>query len=279
MVKAFHKYINNKFIILMPNTLSMALSKNKTQFILSLQRKKTRDEERVFLVEGDKVVREFIQAGREVITLIAKPEFIAGIPSHVSNRIEEVIPVTYEELKKVSSLKTPHNAMAVVRMPEIILNPLKVIENLTVALDFIQDPGNLGTIIRAAAWFGIKDIICSSSCVDVYNTKVVQATMGAIMNVDVHYTVLEEFLGVINKNNIEVYGTLLDGESIYNADLNGKGVILLGNESKGISKELIPFVTKKIMIPKFTDAVAGIDSLNAGMAASIVLSEFARRDH
>jgi TrmH family RNA methyltransferase len=279
MVKAFHKYINNKFIILMPNTLSMALSKNKTQFILSLQRKKTRDEERVFLVEGDKVVREFIQAGKEVITLIAKPEFIAGIPSHVSNRIEEVIPVTYEELKKVSSLKTPHNAMAVVRMPEIILNPLKVIENLTVALDFIQDPGNLGTIIRAAAWFGIKDIICSASCVDVYNTKVVQATMGAIMNVNVHYTVLEEFFGVINKNNIEVYGTLLDGESIYNADLHGKGVILLGNESKGISKELIPFVSKKIMIPKFTDAVAGIDSLNAGMAASIVLSEFARRDH
>jgi TrmH family RNA methyltransferase len=263
----------------MTKSLPVALSKNKIQFILSLQRKKTRDEERVFLVEGDKAVREYIQAGREVITLVAKPEFIAGIPSQISNTIEEVIPATYEELKKVSSLKTPHNAMAVVRMPEMILNPVKVFENLCVALDFIQDPGNLGTIIRAAAWFGIKDIICSETCVDVYNTKAVQATMGAIMNVNVYYTTLEEFLAGTRENNIDVYGTLLEGESVYTADLHKRGVILLGNESKGISKELLPFITRKIMIPKFTGAIYGIDSLNAGMAASIVFSEFARRDH
>ena len=257
----------------------MALSKNKIQFIISLQKKKVRDEEGFFIIEGDKIVREYILSDNKIKTLIAKPEFISGLPADQTRKADEVIPVSYDELKKVSTLKTPHNAMAIVKIPEKSLNSPAVLKNLCIALDFIQDPGNLGTIIRAAAWFGLKDIICSETCVDVYNPKVIQATMGAILNVNVHYTSLPEFLNQAIETGTQVYGTVLDGESIYSADLQKKGVILLGNESKGISEELVPLITRKIMIPKYTDAQNGIDSLNAGMAASIVFSEFARRDH
>lgn len=263
----------------MINNYLVTLSKNKIQFIISLQRKKVRDEEGLFLIEGDKIVREYMQSDNRIRTLIAKPEFISGLPAKLTKKADEVIPVSYEELKKVSTLKTPHNAMAVVKIPEIILNPAAVLKNLCVALDFIQDPGNLGTIIRAAAWFGIKDIVCSETCVDVYNPKVIQATMGAILNINIHYTDLKVFLDDVLKTGIPVYGALLEGESVYSADLAKNGVILLGNESKGISEELLPLITDKIMIPKFTDAQTGIDSLNAGMAASIIFSEFARRDH
>jgi TrmH family RNA methyltransferase len=262
----------------MLNTLSMALSKNKIQFIISLQRKKVRDEEGLFIIEGDKIVREYFQSANKIKTLIAKPEFISDLPAEQTKKADEVIPVSYEELKKVSTLRSPHNAMAIVKIPDIRLSEPAILKNLSVALDFIQDPGNLGTIIRAAAWFGIKDIVCSETCVDVYNPKVIQATMGAILNVNVHYTSLVEFLSRAVKSDTPVYGAVLDGEPIYSAELHKKGVILLGNESKGISDELLPLITHKIMIPKYTDAQNGIDSLNAGMAASIVFSEFARRE-
>jgi len=189
----------------------------------------------------------------------------------------EVFPVNYEDLKKMSSLTTPHNAMAVVGIPEVTPDTGKILENLCAALDFIQDPGNLGTIIRSAAWFGIKNIVCSHNCVDVYNPKVIQASMGAVLNVDVWYLSLKEFLGIAREKNVPVFGTLLEGESIYSKELGQNGVIVLGNESKRISDDLIPFMTERIAIPKFSSAVHGIESLNAGMAASVIFSEFARR--
>lgn len=253
------------------------LSRNKIQYLLSLKRKKVRDEEKFFTIEGDKIVREYILSGNPVKTLIAKPEFISGIAPPVLAKVDEVIPVSYEELKKVSSLTTPHNAMAVAPIPERIFNSAGVFEKVSLALDFIQDPGNLGTIIRAASWFGIKDIVCSDNCVDVYNPKVIQATMGAFINTRVHYHDLKEFLWKAIESGVPVYGTLLEGESLYEAQLEKKGVIILGNESRGISDDLSALVTKKIMIPKYASAETGIDSLNAAMAASIVLSEFARR--
>lgn len=255
----------------------MGISRKKIQFVLSLQRKKVRDEEGLFTIEGDKIVREFLRSESEIVTLIAKPEFISGLPAELAERAIEVIPVSYDELKKISSLKTPHNAMAVVRIREIILNTHQIYKNLCAALDNIQDPGNLGTIIRAAAWFGINDIVCSVNCVDVYNPKVIQATMGAILNVNVHYTNLNKFLDKAVKSGLPVYGTLLEGEPVYNSNLTKSGIILLGNESRGISNDLLKYVSHKIMIPKFTAATEGIDSLNAGMAASIIFSEFARR--
>lgn len=255
------------------------LGKNKVKLILSLQKKRARDQEKLFIIEGDKIVREFLVSGMKVAMLVAKPEFISGLPSELISLVSEVIPVSYEELKKLSTLKTPHNALALVRMPEAAGSESDFTGELCAALDFIQDPGNLGTIIRAAAWFGIRNIICSENCVDAYNPKVIQATMGAILNVRVTYLDLAEFLVRTKKSGSDIYGTLLDGESVYGATLGKTGVILLGNESKGISDNLVPLITKRISIPKFTMAVHGIDSLNAGMAASIVFSEFARRRH
>jgi len=252
------------------------LSRNKTNFLISLQKKKVRDEEKLFVIEGDKLVKEFLFSEIPLMILIARPEFISSIPENVLNNAREIVTAGYDELKKISTLKTPHNAMAVVPMPHFNFDPDIILKGLCAALDFIQDPGNLGTIIRAAAWFGIKNIVCSGNCVDIYNPKAVQASMGAIMHVNVFYSNLHEFLKTAGKKRVPIYGTMLEGVSIYKHNLSDMGVIILGNESKGISDNLVPFISDKLMIPKFTAADKGIDSLNVGMAASVVFSEFAR---
>jgi TrmH family RNA methyltransferase len=253
------------------------ISKNSAKFIISLQKKKIRDEKRLFIIEGDKLVKEFLIAGMPFKTLIAKPEFLNALPADLTRFVDEIEEVSYEELKNISTLKTPHNALGVVPMPEREMDTLAVIGQLCAALDCIQDPGNLGTIIRAAAWFGIKNVVCSEDCVDVYNPKVIQASMGALLHVNVFYYDLKKLLASAAKNKIPVFGAMLKGDSIYKHHLDNKGVILLGNESKGISGELIPYITEKIMIPGFSKAKPGIDSLNAGMAASVIFSEFLRK--
>jgi TrmH family RNA methyltransferase len=254
------------------------ISKNKIKYLISLQKKKIREDENLYVIEGDKLVREFLSAGITVKTVYAKPEFISSLPASLKNSAEEIEPVTFEELKQISSLKTPHNALALVPVLHREFNTASVLSGLCVALDFVQDPGNLGTIIRAAAWFGIKNIVCSENCVDVYNPKVIQSCMGAILHVNIHYTDLTSFLKEAARKKIPVYGTLLEGESVYSHHLSDNGIIILGNESKGITDELIPFITEKIMIPKFSNAKSGIDSLNVSMAASVVFSEFARKN-
>jgi len=253
------------------------LSKNKVKFIISLQKKKVRDEERLYVIEGDKLVKEYLMSGIRVRALVAKPGFLSSVPQDLKSNIDEIEPASYDNLKRVSTLKTPHNAIALIPIPQVEFKPSEILKELCAALSFIQDPGNLGTIIRAAAWFGIKNIICSTDCVDVYNPKVIQASMGAGMHVNVHYYDLARFLKISSENGIPVYGAMLEGKSVYNQKLDRKGVILLGNESKGISDDLLSFITKKIIIPKFTGAVQGIDSLNVGMAASVIFSEFSRR--
>ena len=253
------------------------ISKTRIIFIKSLQNKKVRDEERLFVIEGDKIVREFLVAGISIKMLVAKPEFINCLPPEHKRSIDTTETASYDELKQISSLKTPHNALAVVHMPAHEFESSVIIKKLCVALDFIQDPGNFGTIIRAAGWFGIKNIVCSTDCVDVYNPKVIQSSMGALLHVNVFYYDLKKFLEFANENSVAVFGTMLNGKSIYNHQLDSRGIILLGNESKGISNELIPFITEKICIPKFSNAKEGIDSLNVGMAASVVFSEFLRK--
>lgn len=252
------------------------VSKTKANFIISLQNKKVREDEKLYVIEGDKLVKEFLAAKVAVKTLVAKPEFLNSLPLFHKHGIGEIIPASYDELKKISSLKTPHNALAVIEMPEVKMDFAELKTGLKVALDFVQDPGNLGTIIRAAAWFGIKNIYCSEDCVDVYNPKVIQASMGAILNVNVLYTDLVKLFKKVSENKIRIYGALIEGESIYSHKLGNQGIILLGNESKGISEELLPFITDKIMIPKITDAKSGINSLNVSMAASVIFSEFTR---
>ncbi|HRT48478.1 MAG TPA: RNA methyltransferase [Bacteroidales bacterium] len=253
------------------------LSKNKQKFIISLQKKKAREETGMFVIEGDKMVKEFMAAGAEIVMLIAKPEYIAGLGKKQMIKDYEVIPVTFDELRKVSTMKSPHNALAVVKMPDKEFHADTILDDLSVALDTIQDPGNLGTIIRAAAWFGIKNIVCSENSVDVYNPKVVQATMGALLNVNVFYRNLDELLDYARKKGADVFGTYLDGCPIYEHPLGKKGIILLGNESKGISENLTPYVTARLTIPAFKTLQYGVESLNAGMAASIVFYEFRRR--
>lgn len=254
----------------------MTLSRNKIQYILSLNRKKDRDEKKAYIIEGDKIVYEYIRAGHKLAALVALPGFIESIPPASEGRIDEIIAVSPDELKKVSSLKTPHNAIAVATISEPERDYNAILDNLVIALDCIQDPGNLGTIIRAAAWFGIKDIVCSLTCVDVYNSKVIQASMGALLNVNVHYCDLKDFIGSALGRKVPVWATMIDGEPVYELQPAANGVIIIGNESKGISSDLAAMATYRIMIPKFTDRSAGIDSLNAGMAASIILSEFSR---
>ena len=148
---------------------------------------------------------------------------------------------------------------------------------LVPALEYVQDPGNLGTIIRIAAWFRMGDILCSPDCVDFYNPKVIQATMGAFMHVNVWYRPLDSLLGNAVSEGMPVYGATMDGTPVYDCDLGREGIILFGNESKGISETLLRHVNKRITIPGPPRPVAGIESLNVSMAAAIVLSEFARR--
>ncbi len=255
------------------------ISRTKAKFILSLQKKKVRDEEGFFIIEGDKIVREFLAAKIRLSSVIAKAEFLKSLPDDLTGYAGEITEVSYEELKHISTLKTPHNAMAVVPIPENNMDVTGITSSLTVALDSVQDPGNLGTIIRAAVWFGIRNIVCSRNCVDVYNPKVIQATMGAILHVNVFYCDLVPFLSQALEYKMQVFGTLLEGTSIYEHELDSKGIILLGNESKGISEDLMPFITAKITIPGAQRAVPGIESLNVGMAASVVFSEFMRRSY
>ena len=253
------------------------ISKNKAKFIISLQKKKLRDKEGLFVIEGDKLVKEFLKAKITIKTLLAKPEFLNTLSVDMTKSVIDIVDVSYDELKNISTLKTPHSAIAVVPVFESSFDSSKILDELCVVLDCIQDPGNMGTIIRAAAWFGIKNIVCSLDCVDVYNPKVIQASMGAILHVNVYYSNLKSLVIQANEKKIPVFGTMLEGESIYNNKLDQKGIILLGNESIGISEELIPFITEKIKIPGATSAKPGIESLNVSMAASVVFSEFFRK--
>jgi TrmH family RNA methyltransferase len=253
------------------------ISKNKIKYIVSLQNKKVRDDEQLYIIEGDKLVKEYLLSGMRFRLLAAIPEFIASLTPEEKKLIDEIELVNYEDLKRISALKTPHNVIALVPFPPGKPDPDAILKNLCVALDFVQDPGNLGTIIRSAAWFGIKDIVCSEDSVDVYNPKVIQASMGAVLHVEVNYCNLRQFLSTAIEKGVPVYGTVIDGESIYASKLGKQGIILLGNESRGISEDLMPLISEKIMIPRFNNYIYGIDSLNVSMAASVVFSEFARR--
>ncbi len=253
------------------------LSKAKIKFIKSLQIKKIRESEKLFVIEGDKLVKEFLSAKFPVKMLVAKTDFLDELPSGLADYVRNIETASYDELKQISSLKAPHNVLAVVHIPVPVFDLSVILNQYCVALDLVQDPGNLGTIIRAAGWFGIKNIICSPDCVDAFNPKVVQACMGAMLHVNIYYYDLKELMEAAHHHSIPVFGTLLEGKSIYSQRLDTRGIILLGNESKGISPELIPFITEKISIPKFSNAREGVDSLNVGMAASVVFSEFLRR--
>ena len=246
------------------------ISKNKIKYIRSLELKKNRNKEGKFVAEGFKVVDDLL-ALQPADLIVATQEWLHG--KHFAAQTE-VIEVTEEELKKVSFLQHPQQVLAVFKQATSGDYSINTNE-LNLALDGVQDPGNLGTIIRIADWFGITHIYCSQDTADVYNPKVVQATMGSIARVKVEYG---DLLGLVESlpDDVPVYGTLLDGDNIYQQTLENRGLIVMGNEGKGISPALAKKVNHKLLIPNFPEGRATADSLNVAIATAITCSEFRR---
>ena len=246
------------------------ISKNKIKYIRSLELKKNRNKEGKFVAEGFKVVDDLL-ALQPADLIVATQEWLHG--KHFADQTE-VIEVTEEELKKVSFLQHPQQVLAVFRQATSGDYSINTSE-LSLALDGVQDPGNLGTIIRIADWFGITHIYCSQDTADVYNPKVVQATMGSIARVKVEYGNLLALVESLPAD-VPVYGTLLDGDNIYQQQLENRGLIVMGNEGKGISPALAKKVNHRLLIPNFPEGRATADSLNVAIATAITCSEFRR---
>lgn len=238
------------------------LSKNQQKFVRQLEQKKFRQKEGLFVAEGPKVVGDLIAEGFQAVTVFATEEWQA--PADVC--------VTPDELKRISFQQHPQQVLGVFRIPEIAPASIQK-DQLYLALDGVQDPGNLGTIIRIADWFGISAIFCSENTADAWNPKVIQATMGCIARVPVYYTDLGKLL---DSSPVPVYGTLLDGQNIYEQDLTSSGIIVMGNEGNGISPKIRECITNRLLIPDFHNGHT-TDSLNVAIATAITCSEFRRR--
>ncbi len=249
------------------------VTKNQIKRIQSLARKKGRKEEGCFIAEGDKLVEDTL-AAFECDTLLATRSWIEAHPHF---RLPQLQEVTDAEMAKVSQLTTPSQVLALYRIPQYRLDAEVLRSELVLALDTVQDPGNLGTIVRLADWFGIRHIVCSHESADLYNPKVVQATMGALARVKVYYTSLPDFLASMNRE--QVYGTFLDGTDMYKTELSGCGVIVMGNEGKGISQELEPYIGRRLYIPNYPVGAPTSESLNVAIAAAITCAEFRRRQN
>lgn len=249
------------------------LSKNKIKYIRSLELKKNRKEEQVFLAEGNKLVGDLI--GHFSCRLILATE--QWLQNHPRLLATETIEVTHEELSRASLLKTPQEVLAIFEHPHYDFDADVASRSLCLALDDVQDPGNLGTIVRIADWFGIEHIFCSNGTADIYNPKTVQATMGAIARVKLHYCNLPEFIGNASEKNIPVFGTFLDGENIYTQHLPKNGIIVMGNEGNGISEQIARKVSHRLLIPNYPQGCETSESLNVAVATAIVCAEFRRR--
>ena len=241
------------------------ISKNDIKFIRSLSQKKFRDENGLFIAEGEKIVNEAISSRFE----------IAGI--YKTSEIGE------DNMSRISQLNTPSPILAVIRKPDSItkdeINSLISRKPLSLALDGLRDPGNVGTIIRLADWFGIDAIFASKDTVEIFNPKVVQATMGAIFRIKFIYCDLNDIISSFTLAKIPIYGTFLDGDSIYSTDLSSSGLIVMGSESNGISNEVASMITQRLFISPCPADAHTSESLNVAIATSIVCSEFRRRNY
>ena len=239
----------------------MSLSKNYIKLITSLSQKKYRQKHKLFVVEGVKVVHEFLNSSYEL-------EIVFSTDTDFSST-NKFIKVTDQELKKISSLKNPNKVLAIFKIPNQI-NP--IMGGLILALDSINDPGNLGTIIRLCDWFGIEQLVCSNETVDCFNSKVVQASMGSLTRVAVSYLDLKKYL---QNASVPIFVADMDGLDVYKTKLPDSAVLVLGNEANGISDEIKQLVTTKITIPRY-GAFQQTESLNVATASAILLSEFRR---
>jgi TrmH family RNA methyltransferase len=239
------------------------VSKNQIKLITSLQQKKFRQLHKLFIAEGVKVIQELLDSNFVLEHLYVTESIFESL----NNESKTVI--TESELKKISCLSTPNNCLALFAIPE---TEKPISSGLIVALDAVRDPGNLGTIIRLCDWFGVDQLWCNEQTVDLYNPKVVQATMGSLARVKVHYLDLEK---EIQKANLPVFGTFMDGENIYQSNLPSEGILILGNEANGISTAIEKLVTSRLAIPRFGN-LQKTESLNVATATAIFLSEFKR---
>ena len=246
------------------------VSKNQIKLVKSLELKKNRKREGLFVAEGPKVVGDLLRAGFCPHTIFSTEdkEYVNNIPN-----VTQL--VTDEELRKISFLQHPQQVLGIFRIPDEKTSEGTPFTNgLALALDGVQDPGNVGTIIRIADWFGIDTIYCSPDTADAYSPKVVQATMGSLAHVHIVYC---DLVDLLSKAGCPVYGTLLDGEDIYNQNLTQNGIIVMGNEGNGISEAVRPLVTNRLLIPNFHENTETAESLNVAIATAITCSEFKRR--
>lgn len=244
------------------------MTKAEIQLVRALADKRGRTEHGLFVAEGEKLVGELRTSQLRVRKIFALEGVFEG-PD-----VETVAP---RDMERLSLLKTASNSLALVEIPRYDLDPATLGESLTLALDEVQNPGNLGTIIRLADWFGIGDIVCSEGTADCFNPKVVQATMGAILRVRVHYTDLPHVLRDAAAREVPVYGTFLEGENLYETQLTPSGIVVMGNEGRGVTPATAAAVTRKLYIPPYPADRRGSESLNVAMATGIVCAEFRRR--
>lgn len=243
------------------------LSKNDSKYIKSLQLKKFRIKEKAFAVEGEKNVLELIHSKFHIRRIYASNNFIQTFSAQINQRGTQIEIAKESEISNSSFLKTNTIAIAIAEIPEP--KPSKIGDNHILAFDNIQDPGNLGTIIRTADWYGFKNIVCSLNSVDCYNPKVIAATMGSFSRVNVHYLDLEEF---IKEQDIPVYGAVLSGKNIHTISFKEKGMLLFGNESKGISEDIAKLISDEVLIPGY----GGAESLNVSIATAIFCDNLRR---
>ena len=246
------------------------LSKSQISFIKSLHQKKYRKESGIFIIEGIKSITEFINSNYQIDSIYYTSQFASLLPKNSANI--KLFEVNNAELAKISTLQTPQGILALVNIPEEQkLDPKSLKNCFSLVLDNLQDPGNFGTIIRTADWFGIRNIICSENTVEAYNPKTVQSTMGSLCRVNVIYTNLYSLL---SQTDLPIFGALLAGHNIYNTSWGKEGLILLGNEGHGISEDLIEKITTPITIPRIGKA----ESLNVAVSAAIFCNELSRNN-
>lgn len=251
------------------------LTNNKIKLIKSLDKKRERIESGCFVVEGEKMVRELLMSRFETIEVFAVQQYIDELPANLKRK-SEISAISEHDLERISFLKTPNKAVALAKLPE--KRTPADLRGLSIALDNVQDPGNLGTIVRTAAWFGIANVFCSPDTVDVYNPKVIQSTMGAIFKVNVTYCDLAELAATARKAGIPMFGTRLDGENLYAAKLPNDAIVVMGNESKGLSAEISALMDSNLKIPSYAPPTSDMESLNVAVATAIVCAEFRRQN-
>ena len=251
------------------------LSKQITKIIQNLEKKKFREKYNLFKIEGEKLVAELLRSPLAVHAIIAYPEWIQA-NGHLLGKTQ-VLETDEKGMKAISNFQSLPHVIALAEIPNHPYHPDEVAGTLSLVLNGIQDPGNLGTILRIADWFGVSHLLCDRDCASIYNPKCVQASMGAIFRVHAYYLDLPETIRQLKAKGMPVFGTFLDGENIYTSPLPSQGLIIMGNEGKGIAEDIGKLADFRLTIPNFTPAGASSESLNVGVATGIILSEFKRR--